>query len=109
MAGTPLRAVWNSKAEHGEKLLSAPAFYIPIDATLAGEMEAALLAAPEGRLSLLPEGEARIERVTDRTVEVGGKEQRVTLYEETGLDFTPDPVWLADDHSFFASGSDWGV
>jgi hypothetical protein len=59
MAGKPLQAVWNSKAEHGERQLSAPAFYIPIDATLAGEMEAALLAAPEGRLPLLPQGEAR--------------------------------------------------
>jgi imidazolonepropionase-like amidohydrolase len=109
MAGTPLRASWSSKAEHGEKQLSAPAFYIPIDAVLAGEMEAALLAAPNGRLSLLPDGEARMERVTDRTVELGGSKQRVTLYEETGLDFTPDPVWLADDHSFFASGSEWSV
>jgi imidazolonepropionase-like amidohydrolase len=109
MAGTPLRASWSSKAEHGEKQLSAPAFYIPIDAGLAGEMEAALLAAPGGRLPLLPEGEVRIERVTDRTVEVDGKKQRVTLYEETGLDFTPDAVWLADDHSFFAGGSEWSV
>jgi hypothetical protein len=109
MAGTPLRASWNSKAEHDEKQLSAPAFYIPIDATLAGEMEAALLAGPDGRLPLLPEGEARIERVAERTVEVGGKKQRVTLYEETGLDFTPDPVWLADDHTLFAGGSDWAA
>jgi hypothetical protein len=107
MAGTPLRASWSSEAEHGEKQLSAPAFYIPVDAVLSGEMEAALLAAPDGRLALLPEGEARIERVTDRTVEVGGKKQRVTLYEETGLGFTPNPVWLADDHSFFAYGDDW--
>jgi imidazolonepropionase-like amidohydrolase len=109
MAGTPLRASWNNTAEHGEKQLSAPAFYIPLNATLAGEMETALLAAPDARLPLLPEGESRIERVTDRIVEVGGKKQRVTLYEETGLDFTPDPVWLADDHSFFASGSDWSA
>jgi imidazolonepropionase-like amidohydrolase len=109
MAGTPLRASWSSKAEQGGKQLSAPAFYIPIDAVLAGEMEAALLAAPHGRLPLLPEGEVRIERVTDRTVEVGGRKQRVTLYEETGIDLTPDPVWLADDHSFFASGSEWSV
>jgi hypothetical protein len=109
MTGTPLHATWSSKAEHGEKQLSAPAFYIPIDAGLAGEMEAALLAAPDGRLPLLPEGEVRIERVTDRTVEVGGKKQKVSLYEESGLDFTPNPVWLSDDHSFFAAGSEWGT
>ena len=109
MAGTPLRATWSNKAEHGEKQLSAPAFYVPIDATLSSEMEKALIAAPGGRLPLLPEGEAQIERVLDRIVEVNGKKQTVTLYEETGLGFTPNAVWLAEDRSFFAGGSDWAV
>ncbi|HMD31571.1 MAG TPA: hypothetical protein VKG84_06655, partial [Candidatus Acidoferrales bacterium] len=109
MAGTPLRATWNSKSEHGEKQLSAPAFYVPIDAALDNEMEAALLATPAGRLPLLPEGEVRIERVLDRTVEVNGKKQTVTLYEESGLGFTPNPVWLTAEHESFANGSDWSV
>jgi imidazolonepropionase-like amidohydrolase len=109
MTGTPLRATWTNKAEKGEKQLSAPAFYVPVDAGLGAEMEAALLAAPDGRLPLLPEGEVRIERVLDRTVDVGGKKQTVTLYEESGLGFTPNALWLAEDHSFFASGSDWAV
>jgi len=109
MAGSPLRATWNSKAEHGEKQLNAPAFYAPIYAGMVGEMEAALLAAPDGRLPLLPDGEAKIERELDRIVEAGGKKQKVTLYEETGFDFTPIPVWLSDDHSFFAAGSEWSV
>jgi len=109
MTGTPLRASWSNKAEKGEKQLTAPAFYAPIDAVLGSEMAAALLAAPGGRLPLLPEGEARIERIVDRTVEVGGKKQVVTLYEVSGLGFTPDPQWLAEDHSCFASGSDWAV
>ena len=109
MTGTPLRATWSNKAEKGEKELAAPAFYVPIDANLAGEMETALLSAPGGRLPLLPEGEARIERVLERTVEWGGKKHTVTLYEESGLSFTPAAVWLAEDHSFFAAGSDWGA
>ena len=109
MTGTPLRASWSNKAEKGEKSLSGPAFYVPIDGVLASELGAALLAAPGGKLPLLPEGEARIERVLDRTVEAGGKKQHATLYEESGLGFTPEAVWLADDHSFFAGGSDWAV
>src|SRR5208282_5662116 len=56
MAGSPLRATWNSTAEHGEKQLNAPAFYAPIYAGMVGEMEAALLAATDGRLPLLPDG-----------------------------------------------------
>lgn len=103
------KATWSNKSEKGEKQLSGAAFYVPIDAVLTGEMEAALLAAPGGRLPLLPEGAASIERVLDRTVEVGGKPQKVTLYEVTGLSFTASPVWLAQDHSLFATGSDWAV
>lgn len=101
------KAAWSSKAEKGEKQLAGPALYVPINAVLTGEMEAALLAAPGGRLPLLPEGEARIERVLDRTIEIGGKTRKVTLYEETGLAFTASPVWLAEDRSLFATGSDW--
>jgi len=103
------RATWSNKSEKGEKQVARPAFYAPIDATLSGEMERALLAAPGGRLPLLPEGEASIERALDRTVEVGGKPQKVTLYEVTGLGFTPNPVWLAEDRSLLATGSDWAV
>ena len=101
------KATWSNKAEKGEKQLSGPAFYVPMSAVLGSEMETALLAAPGKRLPLLPEGEARIERVLDRTVEVGGKKKKVTLYEVTGLAFTASPIWLAEDGSLFATGSDW--
>jgi hypothetical protein len=108
-AGKPLRASWSNKAEKGEKQLTAPAFYVPIDAQLGSELAAALLAAPGNRLPLLPEGEARIERVMDRTVELGGKQLTVTLCEISGLSFTPYPMWLTADGGFFAAGSGWGV
>ncbi|HUK52769.1 MAG TPA: amidohydrolase family protein [Candidatus Binatia bacterium] len=103
------RATWKNKAEHGEKQLSTPAFYVPLDAVLSNEMETALLAAPGGRLALLPEGEARIEKATERSAEIGGKTQKVTLYEETGLSFTPTQLWLAEDGSLVAAGSEWGA
>jgi hypothetical protein len=103
------KATWKNKAEQGEKQLSAPAFYVPLDGVLSGEMESALLTASGGRLPLLPEGEARIEKVLERTVEVAGKTRKVTLCEETGLSFTPNPVWLGEDGKLFASGSDWGA
>ena len=103
------KAPWSNKSEKGEKQLAGPAFYSPIDAILTGEMERALLAAPGGRLPLLPEGEASIERALDLTVEAGGKSQKVTLYEVSGLGFTPSPTWLAEDRSLFATASDWAV
>ena len=103
------KATWKNKAEQGEKQLSGPGFYVPLDGVLSSEMENALLAAPGNRLALLPEGEARIEKVLERAVEAGGKTRKVTLYEETGLSFTPNAVWLEEDGSFFAGGSDWAV
>ena len=67
------KASWSNESEKGEKSISGASFYVPIDAVLTGELERALLAAPGGRLPLLPEGEARIEKVADRPVEVGGR------------------------------------
>jgi imidazolonepropionase-like amidohydrolase len=101
------KASWTNKSEKGERTLSEPAFYVPIDTFLAGELERALLAAPGGRLALLPEGEARIEKVLDRPVDVGGRKRTATLYEVLGLSFTASPVWLLDDGTVFATGSDW--
>jgi imidazolonepropionase-like amidohydrolase len=101
------QASWSNKSEKGEKPVSSAAFYVPIDGFLSGELERALLAAPGGRLPLLPEGEARIEKVLDRPVEVGGKKRTATLYEVVGLAFTANPVWLLDDKTVFATGSDW--
>ena len=101
------KATWSNKSEKGEKAVASPAFYVPIDAVLMGETERALLAAPGGRLPLLPEGEAKIERVLDREIEVGGRKRTATLYEETGFSFTPTSIWLLDDKSVFGAGSDW--
>ena len=102
------KATWTNKSEHGEKPVVGAAFYVPIDGGVGDAMEKALIAAPGGRLPLLPEGEARIERVLDRTVDAGGKKEKVILYEESGLSYAPNPVWLTEDGSLFAAGGDFG-
>jgi imidazolonepropionase-like amidohydrolase len=103
------KASWSNGSENGDKAVAGPAFYVPIDAVLTNELERALLTAPGRRLALLPEGEARIEKVLDRPVEFGGKKHTAMLYDVTGLAFTPSPTWLLEDNSFFASGSDWSA
>ena len=103
------RASWTNSSEKEERPLARPAFYVPLDGILSTEMEAALLAAPGRRLPLLPGGEAGIERVLDRTIEAGGKKRKVTLCETTGLSYSANPTWLAEDGSYFASGSDWSA
>src|SRR5262249_513919 len=63
----------------------------------------ALLAAG-GRLPLLPEGEARLDKAGERRLEEGGRALTVTEYLISGLDFAPPPPWLDADGKFFPAG-----
>ncbi|HEY2155037.1 MAG TPA: amidohydrolase family protein [Isosphaeraceae bacterium] len=102
------KADWKSSAEQGSRAVSAPAFYVSFEGAPVehGWLARALLAAPERRLALLPDGEARIERIGTLQLSSKGRSRTVTQYEITGLGFTPAPVWLDEDGGFFAAGSD---
>ena len=102
------KAAWKNTSESGSKPFRA-ALYAPLSGVLADETEAALLAAPGHRLALLPEGEASIERVDDRTIDAGGRKEKVTLYQESGFGFTPNAIWLDANGHLVASGSDWAT
>src|SRR5207245_10852865 len=87
------KASWKNKAEQGEKP-TGKAFY----ASMYGPPEesailARALLAAGGRLALLPDGEARIERVGERTAEADSRSLAVTQYALSGLDFSPSYVW----------------
>jgi hypothetical protein len=56
---------------------------------------------------VLPAGQTSIRRLQSVAVEAGGKKQSVTLYEISGLAFTPNYLWLDDRQEFFASLSGW--
>jgi imidazolonepropionase-like amidohydrolase len=110
-AGT---ARWKSSAEQGEKKVSAPAFYSAIN---GGPSEIALLAHAAlkngGKIALLPEGEARIEKKSELDVEfpgkdAGGRKKHVALYAIAGLDFSPAYFWTEGADKFFASVDTWG-
>ncbi len=96
-------ARWKSDSEEGEKKLTAPAVYVPIDGAPA---ELGLLARVAlgngGKAVLLPEGEAKIDRIAALNLEASGQKRHVTLYAITGLDFSPTYVWLDDGRKFFA-------
>jgi imidazolonepropionase-like amidohydrolase len=105
-AGT---ARWKSTAEQGEKKVSAPAFYSAIN---GGPSEIALLAHAAlqngGKIALLPEGEARIQRITELDVEAASHKKHVALYSIAGLDFSPTYFWTEGADKFFASVDTWG-
>jgi imidazolonepropionase-like amidohydrolase len=124
-AGT---ARWKNESEQGEKKVSGPVFYSDFNggpSEIALLIHAALLHDEKkisGKIALLPEGEARVQRLDDLEVESGSKEARVeaglrpalpatkhvALYSITGLDFSPTYVWLDASQKFFASVDSWG-
>jgi imidazolonepropionase-like amidohydrolase len=101
------KASWNNRAEHGSKDVSK-AFYVSMNGpTEESAMLARALLAAGGRLPLLPEGEARIERAGERRLEKDGRSVTVTEYLISGLDFAPSALWLDADRNFFAVASNW--
>jgi imidazolonepropionase-like amidohydrolase len=97
------RAVWSNASEKGERKVSGRAFYVSLNGANQeiGVLAAALLRSPRRRLPLLPEGEARIERVAATRVETGGRARELGLYAISGLDFTPLYVWMESPGVFF--------
>jgi len=101
-------ASWKNRAEQGEKTVSAKAFYVSISgAPEEGGLLARALLAGGGRLPLLPAGEASIEKRGEVKIAANGQSRTVTQYAITGLDFTPSPIWLDQDGTFFAIVSGW--
>ena len=104
------KARWKNDDEQGEKKVSAPTFYAPLN---GGPSEIALLAHAAlqngGKIALLPEGEARVQRMTELDVEAAGHKKHVALYAVTGLDFSPTYFWAEVADKFFGTVDNWGT
>jgi Amidohydrolase family len=100
-------AHWKSTSEDGKA--PAPGFYVSNNgpALESALLAAALLKAKRIPVGLFPAGEARLERLTDVTVEDHGQKLHVTEFAITGLFFEPQTVWLDDDQHFFGSPGKW--
>ena len=101
------RAVWKNQAEQGEKA-AGRALYVPYNggtADVAILVKAAL--AQGGSVALLPEGEARVERVEQRELHNGSNKMTASLYAVSGLDLTPSYIWLDEHNDLFAAGASW--
>jgi len=106
------KASWSSRAEHGGAAVAGEAFYVPVNAPpeIFGVLARALLKAPGHRLPLLPAGEAALEKVElppQDAARATGLHGPMTLYTISGLDFSPNPVWLESDGATAASVSVW--
>jgi imidazolonepropionase-like amidohydrolase len=106
-AGT---ARWKNDDEQGEKKVSASAYYAPLN---GGPSEIAFLAHAAlqngGKIALLPEGEARVQRMTELDIETAGRKKHVALYAVSGLDFSPTYFWAEATDKFFGTVDTWGT
>jgi cytosine/adenosine deaminase-related metal-dependent hydrolase len=102
------KARWSSSAEKGEKEITGPAFYIPLSPM--PELMAPLVHALEkagGKLALLPEGEAHLEKTGEMVVRAAGKEKKIFGYAVTGIELSPIRVWLDEKGEFFGMIDAW--
>ena len=101
-------AHWKNRAEQGARKTTGNTFYVSMNGPPEEQLLLAQAAlANGGKVSLLPEGEARVERVSGLDVEAKGKKKHVELYSLSGLDFLPQYLWLDDVHEYFAAGDRW--
>jgi imidazolonepropionase-like amidohydrolase len=101
------RAHWKSTSEDASG--NAGGFYVSNNGPVveAAILAGALVRAKGGPVKLYPAGEARLEKLTDTTLEDHGKSVHVTEYAITGLSFEPQTLWLDDDLRFFATPGKW--
>ncbi|HTS13255.1 MAG TPA: amidohydrolase family protein [Candidatus Limnocylindrales bacterium] len=104
------QATWKNQAEDEKMPGATGKFYIDLNGgSESGAILArALLRSPNGKLPVLPSGEASIRKLQSVPVEAGGKTETATLYEIDGLSFTPNYLWLDSHQQLFASaGGGW--
>lgn len=103
------KATWKNENEDGNAPVSGKTFYLSINGVpeeLAW-LARALLASPDHKLALLPNGEASIERVSELKLQSKGQSRTVVQYSISGLLLAPAPVWLERDGTLFAIADSW--
>ncbi|HEY1151441.1 MAG TPA: amidohydrolase family protein [Pseudoduganella sp.] len=90
------KAEWKSTSEQGSREVSGPAIYVPLNSSYEFNSAAiaALAAAPEHRLPLLPSGTLTHRKLDEVQVTgADGKTQTVQLLAQTGLGLSPSFYW----------------
>lgn len=103
-------AAWKNRSENGHAPANTPGFYVGM---FSPPEETALLVraalAKGGSIPLLPAGEAHVQKVAVRSIDENGKHANLTEYSISGLDFSPNYVWLDEAGEFFAGGETWAM
>ena len=101
-------ARWDGSKDSGEVKESRPRFYLPAEEAGATNnmLVQALLKSPIKTVALFPNGEAKLEVVTSRTLTNKDGKTTVNLYAITGLGFNPDFAWYDENGNYFAKNQD---
>jgi imidazolonepropionase-like amidohydrolase len=101
-------ASWKNQAEDGHENNANGRFFIGLDAGPASTFQLAQALLKNGnKLPLLPGGEATLSQLKTVPVEANGNKVNATLYQITGLDFSPTYLWLDDQNNAFAAVQGW--
>jgi Amidohydrolase family len=106
------KAVWKNQAEDEQQPGAEDKFYVDLNGgPESGAILARALLEPDrnGKLAVLPSGEAGIRKLQSLPVSSGGKKETAALYEMTGLSFTPVYIWLDSRGQLFATVSGWST
>ncbi len=108
---TGKHAKWKSTAESGEKDVEGPVFYVPLAPTIESlGWLARALKNNGGKIALLPEGEARMERTGDWQLQKQDGDPKVhvvTGYAIYGISFEPTRVWMDEKDELFGYVDAW--
>lgn len=103
-------AHWKTAVDEGSAPVGAKRYATYGGPWLAGEQDfAALIAAGDKGVELLPSGRAYITLGETTQVEGPGGPKTVRLAFTRGFGFSPQPVWLNQDNSFFGVAGGMGL
>ncbi len=102
---------WKNSAEQETHRDAMPRFYVSMEGTPeeGAILVRAALRARNSSLALWPSGVTNVSSVKTLVVSNGRQSKSVTMYEATGLDFTPVQLWLDESGELFMSGISWGA
>jgi imidazolonepropionase-like amidohydrolase len=102
-------AKWKNQSENVTLPGASGKYYIDLNGgPQSGTLLArALLRAKGESLPTLPGGSAHIRKLQSLPVEANGKKVTASLYEITGLSFSPNYLWLDEKQEFFAAVQGW--
>jgi len=104
------QAIWKNQAEDEKAANAGDKFYVDLNGgPESGALLARALLGKGGKLALLPSGKANIRKLQTLATLGNATKVNATLYEITGLSFTPVYLWLDEAQRFFATTNPWGA